>query len=141
MIWPLIMVRKISPQGVVSTLAGYSPDSRFNRLAEQNTFSSPSSIALDQQGNPYVADAGNAVLRRVSPTGVSNKQSTYGSQHHKQGFANGPAAQAEFNTPVDVAIGPDGALYVAESHSHTVRKISPQGVVSTLAGQPDQLSN
>ena len=128
-------VRKISPQGVVSTLAGRNPDPRFNNPNDRKRFSNPSGVAIDQQGNLYVADGGNSVVRRVSPAG---EVSTWAGQHSQHGFADGPAGEAKFDAPANVALGPNGVLYVVDAGSSTLRKITPEGAVSTVAGQPGQ---
>ena len=130
------VVRKISPQGVVSTLAGQSRDVRFGPQPPDTGLGLPSGLARDRAGNLYVADRGNAVVRRISPAGAI---SVWAGQLGQPGTADGPAAQARFNQPADVAIGPDGrTLYVADAGSHTLRQIGPDGVVSTLAGVPGQ---
>ena len=129
------VVRKISPQGVVSTLAGFNDDPRFNIETARQGLSNPGGVAFDRQGNVYVVDGGNQVIRRVSPAG---EMRIWAGQHGQRGFADGPAAQAEFNNPVDIAAGPDGAFYVTDTGSNTIRKISAEGVVSTIAGLPSQ---
>ena len=127
------VVRKISPQGAVSTLAGRNPDVRFNNPADRKRLSLPSGVAFDAQGTLYVADQGNSLVRRVSPAGAI---STWAGRQGQRNFADGAGVEAVFGGPADVAVGPDGCVYVADAGNHTLRKISPQGVVSTLAGQP-----
>ena len=91
----------------------------------------PYGVAVDGTGNVYVADTDNNTLRKVTPAGVvSTLAGTAGSS----GSAEGTGAAARFHFPVGVAVDGNGNVYVADTFNHTIRKVTPAGVVSTLAG-------
>jgi autotransporter-associated beta strand protein len=94
-------------------------------------FHHPLGVAVDNSGNVYVADAGNHVIRKVTPSGTV---STLAGRAGVAGAANGAAALATFDTPAGVAADGAGNLYIADTLNHAIRKISAGGVVSTLAG-------
>lgn len=138
-------IRKVTPEGVVTTLAG-DPTIRdsedyshavggyvdgTNRTAR---FSSPSGVAVDGNGNVFVADTWNFVIRKVTPSGGV----TTFAGARTIGYADGPTGVAQFNRPTGLGIDAQGNLYVADTHNHTIRKITPAGVVSTLAGSPGE---
>jgi sugar lactone lactonase YvrE len=122
-------VRKISPAGVVSTFAGTGVAGSANGT-DTATFNSPLGVALDKTGNVYVADYGNNLIRKISPAGVV---STFAGTSIA-GADNGPGTAATFNLPESLAIDAAGNVYVADNGNDLIRKISPAGVVSTLAG-------
>ncbi|MFT3791024.1 MAG: NHL repeat-containing protein [Rudaea sp.] len=98
--------------------------------AAQARWSDPWGIAVDARGNVYVADAGNANrIRRIAADGSVSTLAGGG-----EGFKDGSGAAAEFNTPSGLALDAAGNLYVADTGNHAIRKITPQGAVTTLAG-------
>ena len=125
-------IRKITSAGVVTTFAG-APPLRGNAdgsgvLAR---FDAPAGIAADATGNLYVADANNNSIRKLSLAGaVTTLAGTTGAQ----GATDGAASSATFNAPGGVAADGAGNVFVADTYNQTIRKITPQGVVSTLAG-------
>ena len=94
-------------------------------------FKNPHGLARDAAGNLYVADRFNHVIRMVSTTG---EVSTYAGQAGISGAADGSAGEATFNEPWGLNIGIDGSLLVADTRNNLIRRISPEGEVSTLAG-------
>ena len=125
-------IRRIGADGVVSTFAG-SATARgsTNGPGLQATFSAPQGLALDAAGNLYVADAGAHTIRLISPAGVVT---TFAGTAGVSGAVDGPGASARFNTPSGVAVDAAGNVYVADRSNNVIRKITPAGVVSTLAG-------
>ena len=122
-------IRRIAPDGTVSTLAGGSEGLRDGRGA-QAAFNTPSAIALDHLGNLYVADTGNHAIRRIAPDGMVTTLAGNG----QPGDADGKGAQARFNGPVGVAVDDAGVVYVADTYNDRIRRIAPDGTVTTLAG-------
>ena len=129
-------IRKITPAGVVTTLAGKTeePGSSDGTGADAS-FSDPIGVAVDSNGNVYVADTGNATIRKITPAGAVT---TLAGAAGQTGSADGPGADARFNYPEGVAVDSNGNVYVAESLNSVIRKITPAGVVSTLAGTAAQ---
>lgn len=120
-------VRKITIDGTVSTLAG-GPERGFaDGSRTQAHFDGACGLALDGDGNIYVADTGNNRLRKITPQGITTFAGTGGS-----GSADGLAAGATFDQPSGVTFGPGGVLYVLEGGNSRVRKITPDGQVTTL---------
>jgi streptogramin lyase len=121
-------IRKITPAGVVSTVAGSAQGfADGNGAAAQ--FASPYGITLDAIGNLYIADQGNHKIRKITPAGVVS--TVAGST---QGFADGTGAVAQFNTPIGVALDAAGNIFVSDVANQKIRKITPSGIVSTVAG-------
>jgi sugar lactone lactonase YvrE len=125
-------IRKVTPAGVVTTLAGV-PGSAGSADGPGATarFASPSGIAVDGAGNLYVADTGNNTIRKVTPAGVVT---TLAGVPGSAGSADGAGAQTRFRGPAGIAADSAGNVYVADSGNNTIRKISPDGMVNTLAG-------
>jgi len=113
-------IRKISTSGIVTTLAGSVNSGSSNGLGASASFFAPTGIAVDGGGNLYVADCNNNLIRKITPSGLVSTLAGTGSA----GSANGAGNNASFNEPVDLAMGPDGNLYVADRGSNMVRKIT-----------------
>lgn len=122
-------IRKIDRAGVSTTLAG-GAEGFADGAGAAAAFHTPSGIALDGAGNLYVADTGNNAIRKVTPAGVVSTLAGGGAP----GFRDGKGAQARFNGPLGVALGPDGQVYVADTYNDRIRRIAPDGQVTTLAG-------
>jgi glucose/arabinose dehydrogenase len=122
-------IRKLTPQGEVTTFAG-GREGFADGAGASASFNTPSALAIDSAGNLYVADTGNNRVRKVTPEGAVTTLAGDG----VAGFADGPAAQSRFDAPVGVAVGKDGAVYVADTYNDRIRVITKEGAVKTLAG-------
>ncbi|MGY4893516.1 MAG: NHL repeat-containing protein [Candidatus Saccharimonadota bacterium] len=111
-------------------LAGSGTAGATNGASTSAQLNAPVGVAADYEGNVYVADTSNHRIRKVAPDGSVTTFAGSGTA----GSANGTGAAAQFNNPTDVAIGPMGNIYVADSSNHRIRKITPAGVVTTFAG-------
>jgi sugar lactone lactonase YvrE len=126
-------IRKISPSGDVSTLAGTAGvGGHADGLGPAATFSAPAGIAVDSAGNVYVADAGNSLIRKISPAGAVTTMAGGAAR-----YADGTGPAAGFDAPDGVAVDAAGNLYVADTLDNAIRKITPDGAVTTLAGNPN----
>jgi sugar lactone lactonase YvrE len=121
-------VRKVTPAGVVSTLAG-STSGHADGAGTAAQFKSPWGICIDALGNIYVADVNDYKIRKITPAGVVTTLA--GST---QGHADGTGAAAQFHTPVGICVDAQGNLYVTDEGSHKIRKVTPAGIVTTIAG-------
>ncbi|HEX3385158.1 MAG TPA: NHL repeat-containing protein, partial [Mucilaginibacter sp.] len=125
------LIRKITPANVVSTYAGmYTVMGETNGPDSLSSFRGPFGVATDGSGNVYVADAGNNMIRLISPAGMVSTFAGTG----VPGSADGMDT-ATFNSPMGVAADQAGNVYVADYENHLVRKITSAGVVSTIAGK------
>src|SRR5205085_2340119 len=126
------MIRKIAPAGVVTTLAGLAGNpGSDDGTGSAARFYDPSGVATDSSGNVYVADSGHQTVRKVNPAGVVT---TLAGLAGNQGSDDGTGSAARFYDPFGVATDSSGNVYVADTRNHTIRKITPAGVVTTLAG-------
>jgi sugar lactone lactonase YvrE len=125
-------VSKITPSGVVSIVAGIAdvPGSA-DGSGTAAQFNGPSGIATDSVANLYVADFGNHTIRKISSTGVVT---TLAGTAGVKGSTDGRGSAASFNNPVDLAVDESDNIYVADMGNNTIRKITPDGVVTTVVG-------
>jgi len=130
------LIRQIA-KGQVSTYAGIMLDADANGMPNggwhdgtQQTavFNSPSGMDTDSEGNVYIADAENHAIRKVSKGGIVSTIAGDGILGHKDGAGSG----ARFYRPEDAAVAADGTLYVADTLNHSIRRIAPDGQVTTL---------
>ncbi len=127
-------IRQITTNGLVTTLAGLAGQAgATDGSGDEARFRNPWSVAVDGQGNVIVADMSNNTIRKITPAGVV---STLAGRAGLSGHADGPGSQARFNCPYGVAVDAEGTVYVSDSGNHAIRLISPDGMVSTLAGLP-----
>jgi uncharacterized protein (TIGR03437 family) len=131
-------IRKVTPSGIITTFAGingspgFSGDNGPARLAQ---LASPCGVALDAAGNLYIGDRDNQRIRKVAPSGIITTVAGTG----RFGFSGdgGPAASATLSLPSRLALDGIGNLYISEMGNNRVRRISPGGIISTLAGSGD----
>jgi len=137
--WQNHTIRKVTPAGVVTTIAGTAGvQGSADGTGPGASFLYPTGIAADATGNLYVTDSGNSTIRKITPTGaVTTLVGTPG----KSGYADGTGSAARFSTPWGIAVDSTGNLYVADNGNQVVRKITPAGVVTTLAGVPGNIES
>ncbi|HYW69511.1 MAG TPA: hypothetical protein VE961_00665 [Pyrinomonadaceae bacterium] len=121
-------IRKLSPQGLVSTIAGEGTAGYADGAASQAMFDGPIGVAVDKAGNVFVADSYNDRVRLIS----TNGQVTTLAGAKGPGYVDGPAAVALFDTPCGLAVTADGSVIVADTGNHQLRRISSDGNVSTM---------
>ena len=120
-------IRKITPQGDVSTIAGDGTAGYIDGPAAQARFNGPVGVAVDAQGNVFVADTYNDRVRMISPDGQVSTIAGAGTP----GFADGDRNAALFDTPCGIIVASDGTLIVADTGNDRLRKITKDGNVST----------
>lgn len=123
-------IRKVTPQGVVSNFAGSAFRGYQDGPGNTAQFNEPTGVALDADGNVYVAEQGNHRIRKITPAGVVSTFAGSGTQ----GLTDGSGTVAEFNAPAGLAIDDNDNLIVADHGNHAIRKIAPSGEVTTLTG-------
>lgn len=123
-------IRKITPGGVVSTLAGSGKEGFADGTGSEAIFSQPNGLAIDEMGNIYIAEFSGNRIRKISPEGVVTTLAGSG----KAGFADGTGVEATFNALEGIAVDSKGGVYVTDSKNHKIRKITQDGVVTTIAG-------
>jgi sugar lactone lactonase YvrE len=123
-------IRKVTPAGLVSTLAGSGFPGSADGTGSAASFGNPYGVAVDGVGNVYVADYSNNTIRKVTPGGVVTTLAGSGAP----GSVDATGTSASFDRPAGVAVDGSGTIYVADSNNHKIRKVTPGGVVSTLAG-------
>jgi len=123
-------IRKITPAGVVSTFAGSGTSGFADGTGTAAQFQAPFGVAVDVDGNVYVADTYNHRIRKITPAGVVTTLAGNGTY----GYADGDGAVAKFYVPKGVAVDLSGNVFVADENNQRIRKITPTGTVTTLAG-------
>jgi sugar lactone lactonase YvrE len=114
-------IRKVTSEGVVTTLAGSGSQGSANGTGSAASFDSPVGIVADASGNLYVSEWGNDAIRKISPAGVVTT------------FVEG-GAMSPLANPSGLALDSSGNLFIADTGSSTIKKVSTLGVVSTFAG-------
>jgi sugar lactone lactonase YvrE len=126
-------IRKVSPEGVIGTVAvngtpGFSGDGGLATTAQLNL---PSGVAVDAQGNLFIADSTNRRIRKVAPDGMISTVAGNG----VSGFGGdgGPAVSAMIGETLGIAVDAKGNLFIADARNQRVRQITPNGIINTLA--------
>ncbi|HEY1716827.1 MAG TPA: LamG-like jellyroll fold domain-containing protein [Verrucomicrobiae bacterium] len=133
-------IRKITPAGVVTTIAG-STQGTVDGVGTNAQFYSPFGIAVDSATNLYVADGNGSTIRKIAPVGTNWVVTTFAghyvsfNQSYTDYTVDGTGTNAGFAQPYGVALDNSGNIYVTDNHQDNIRKITSAGVVTTLAGQ------
>lgn len=145
-------IRTVSPDGTITTIAGAGTSGFAGdggpaleaQFATADSFWGSGGMTVAADGTVYVADRGNHRIRTIAPGGTVNTVAGSGpsvvdagdstGMNGTFGGDGGPATAARLNNPSDVALGPDGTLYIADSYNYRIRAVAPDGVISTYAG-------
>jgi DNA-binding beta-propeller fold protein YncE len=130
-------IRRVTPDGMITTIAGNGyPDFRGDGgPATAASLQYPTGVALDHDGNVFIADAANHRIRRIDPDGTITTVAGTGGA----GFAGdgGPATEARLHKPTGVAVSRKGELFIADEYNHRIRRVGTHGKISTVAGATD----
>ena len=127
------LIRKVTPAGVVTTLAGAINYGSFDGTGTNATFNLPSAVAVDGAGNVYVADTYNATIRMIAPGGGVT---TLSGSTCTSGFVDGAGTAAKFNFPGGIAVDANGTVYVADTCNHMIRKMLSNSVFTVAGSAP-----
>jgi sugar lactone lactonase YvrE len=126
-----MLIRKITPTGVVSTLAGTGMQGTSDGIGTAAYFSYPTGITVDGSGNLFVTDWGVSRIRKIV---ISTGVVTTVAGNLNFGNTDGVGPAATFNAPTGVGLDASGNMYISDKSNHRIRKITSSGVVSTIAG-------
>jgi hypothetical protein len=130
-------VRKVSPDGVIATVAGNGQwDVPVDGIPATQSRISPGGMAVDAVGNLYIADTGHHKIRKVGAGGIITTVAGNGTA----GFSGdgGPATAASLNYPSGIVLDAGGNVYISDRQNNRIRKVSPTGLISTIAGTGSQ---
>jgi sugar lactone lactonase YvrE len=128
-------IRKLAPDGTVSTVAGGGASGFRDGPAHDAQFDAPVGVAVDTQGSVYVADTYNDRIRVIMPSGEVKTLAGAG----QPGYAEGDAGSARFDTPCGIAVMPNGVIVVADTGNDRLRRVTPAGQVTSIdLKKPDQ---
>ena len=120
-------IRRITPEGTVTTLAGSGVVGADNGTGTAASFNQPTGVAVDTDGNVFVTDQLNSQIRKITPTGVVTTFAGSGNI----GSDNGIGTAASFNVPYAITIDATNTLFVTDTGNHLIRRITPDAQVST----------
>jgi sugar lactone lactonase YvrE len=133
----LSQIMSISPAGVLTSIAG-NQYGYADGTGSAALFKQPEDVQTDASGNIFVADYLNNAIRKIAPGGVVTTFA--GNPNLAAGYADAVGTAALFNNPTGVALGNGNIIYVADLLNNDIRKITPDGTVSLVAGSPSQAS-
>jgi serine/threonine-protein kinase len=125
------LIKMITPAGVAKIIAGGNGKGASNGAGTDASFNYPCALAVDAAGNVYVADAANNLIRKIDPLGRVTTLAGSGAV----GSADGAGTAASFSFPQGIAVDNTGTVYIADTGNDLIRKITPGGNVSTIAGK------
>lgn len=128
-------IRKIAPDGTISTIAGTgdSDSTGDGGPAVKATFRDPRALAVDKEGNLYIGDSTNNLIRKIDTKGIVT--TIAGNGKHEDTGDGGPAIEAGIRSMDAIEFSPSGELYIVGSLTHRIRKISKDGIITTVAGK------
>ena len=129
-------IRKVTPAGIISTVAGNGTGgfSGDGGLATEASLLFPFGVAVDASGDLFIADSDNSRVRKVTPDGIIN--TVAGINAFGYSGDGGPATSAALNLPIGLAVDAGGNLFIADNKNNRIRKVSPDGFITTEAGGP-----
>ncbi|HEX8176409.1 MAG TPA: hypothetical protein VF543_15070 [Pyrinomonadaceae bacterium] len=122
-------IRKITPDGTVTTLAGGGEAGYRDGPARDARFNAPIGVAVDSDGSVYIADTYNDRIRKVTKEG---EVTTVAGGAASPGYLDGPALSASFDTPCGLTVAPTGELYIADTGNNAIRRLTKEGEVTTF---------
>jgi hypothetical protein len=139
--YPASLVYKISPTGMLSIVAGIvdSPGQPTTGPATSSELSGPYAVAVDASGDVYIADTGNNVIEKVTPSGVLSIVAGTGmipgpGPGSAMAPPDGPALSANLESPEGVALDSSGNVYIGDAINNVIEKVTPSGMLSVIAG-------
>ena len=127
-------IREVTTDGKIQTIAGIGMAGFYGDLgpATQAMLNAPAGVAVDASGNVYIADSGNHSIREVLTSGIITIIA--GNSYPGNAGDTGPATGANLYDPQDVALGPNGSVYIADTGNSRIRRVDADGIINTVAG-------